>query len=118
VRRLRLALCLSVTLAACGDTCTTDIENPITACRSFSCAACSRLNQCEGGIDVNSCAQLLENQADCDTANCGAGTYSGVAAQQCLNDLQDQSCQDSQNNINPASCNTQPGADGPICTTS
>jgi hypothetical protein len=115
VRRLCLAICLSVAVAACGSTCTTDLTNPITACRSFSCAACSRLNDCEGGIDVNSCAQLLENQADCNTANCGTGTYSGTAAQQCLSDLKTQSCQDSENNLNPTSCDSTQG--GPICPT-
>lgn len=118
MRRLLLAVCLSATVSACGNTCSTDLTNPITACRTFSCAACNRLNECEGGIDVNSCAQLLENQADCNTANCGTGTYSGAGAQQCLTDLDNQVCQDSINNVNPASCNAQPSSTSPICPTS
>lgn len=118
MRRLLLALCLSVTVSACGNTCSTDLTNPITACRTFSCAACSRLNDCQGGIDINSCAQLLENQAGCDEASCGQGTYSGTAAQTCLSDLQTQVCQDSINDVNPPSCNTEPNPSGPICPTS
>ena len=113
MRRLCLAFSLSLTVAACGSTCGTDLSSPITACRSFACAACTRLNTCRGGVDVSSCAQLLENQASCNTANCGTGTYSGVAAQMCLTDLTNQSCQDSEGNLNPASCNTNQG--GPIC---
>jgi hypothetical protein len=118
VRRLLLAFALSVAVAACGNTCSTDLTNPITACRTFSCAACNRLNECEGGIDVNSCSQLLENQADCNTANCGTGTFNVQGAQTCLTDLNNQSCQDTINDVNPPSCNAQPSSTSPICPTS
>jgi hypothetical protein len=108
VRRTSLVVCLA--LAACGSSGTNDVQNPILACRSFATAACNRLSQCQAGVDVNSCTQLLENADLCDAATCGTATYSPAAAQQCLNDLNNQACQDSVNNVPLASCQS-----GAIC---
>jgi hypothetical protein len=106
VRRTSLVVCLSLGAAACGASGTYDVTSPILACRSFVTAECTRLSQCEPdqAIDISSCTQLLEAKDICDATTCGTSTYSPSNAQTCLNDLLNQSCQDSENNVSPPSC--------------
>jgi hypothetical protein len=104
VRRTSLVVCLSLALSACGSSGTNDVQNAILACRSFATAECNVEAACQVGVDANSCIQLLEARDGCDAVTCGTYTYSPTAAQRCLTDLKNQSCQDSNANLSPASC--------------
>ena len=103
MRRLSLLPCL-LALVGCGSSTTKNLTSPIYACRTFAGASCTRYSECASGVNVDSCTQLLENVGSCDTASCGTEVYSSAAAQQCLTDIQNQSCSDNLNNTPLASC--------------
>lgn len=84
-----------------------DLSTAVTACNSAAAAACNKLASCE--TTSSTCVQDTETALDCKDG-CGAGgTYSSSAAQQCINDINSESCTTAEQEQLPASC-------GNVCT--
>ncbi|MGO8970934.1 MAG: hypothetical protein ACLQDQ_15350 [Myxococcaceae bacterium] len=105
MRRVSLAVCLSVAFFGCGSNIImNDVSGPVAACDSFSYAACNRLSQCQSGVNVSSCTQLLTAAVMCTSASCGTDTYSPTGAQTCLDAYNNQDCADAVANVTPPEC--------------
>ncbi len=107
MRLVGLAICLCIAATGCGATIVkNDVSGPVAACDSFAYASCNRLSQCQAGVGVDNCAQLLSNKLNCSKANCGTGVYSPSGAQACLDAYNNQVCADSIGNVIPAACSS------------
>ncbi len=105
MRRVSLAVCFSVASLGCGSNIImNDVSGPVAACDSFSYAACNRLSQCQSGVNVDTCTQLLTAAVPCTAASCGSDTYSPTGAEACLAAYNNQSCADAIANTNPPEC--------------
>jgi len=105
VRLVGLAICLCITATGCGATIIkNDVSGPVAACDSFAYASCNRLSQCQQGVNVDNCAQLLSSRLKCAAASCGTGVFNPAGAQACLDGYTNQSCSDSIGNVIPTAC--------------
>jgi hypothetical protein len=108
MRKLLIVVGLSVTAVGCGSNNTGD---PVSACNSFSSAACNRLYACDTDHQLtgtaDTCTTAAEAAAGCPTAACDPGkTFNSSNASSCVSAIQNESCTDVQNGTVPAVCNT------------
>jgi len=81
----------------------------MAACNSLVTAVCNREAACNNlnGTPVAACITAAETNLNCSSASCPAGTtFSSSAANQCVSDVNNESCTDIQNEDTPASCST------------
>jgi hypothetical protein len=105
MRHLLAAFCLVVALAGCGGA---DTSNPVAACNSGITAACNKASSCNllGTTTVDECITAGEAAVGCSGAACPAGTtFSSSVANQCISDINNESCTNAGEEELPASCN-------------
>ncbi len=108
MRRLLLAIGLSVCAVGCSSSTSTD--NPTDACNSVVNAGCNKASACNqltNGVTVQQCITAAEAAAGCATIACPTGkTFNSGNASSCVNAVNAQSCTDFGNNVTPTVCNT------------
>jgi hypothetical protein len=105
MRHSLAVLVLAVVFAGCGGG--VDTSTPQAACDSAASAACNKLGSCMdlGTTSVADCTTNNEQNFDCATAACPQGTtYSSSAANQCISDINAESCTTADQLQLPASC--------------
>jgi hypothetical protein len=105
MRRSLAVIFVSFTFVACGSS---DTSNPMAACDSAVSATCNRLQACTdlGTLTLAECNTTGQQELNCTTAACAAGsTFSSSAANQCISDINAQSCTTVEQGL-PASCGT------------
>ncbi len=102
--RVALAL-LCISVVGCGNSTGT----PMAACNSLVSAACNKASACNvlGSTSVSTCNTEGQAALSCSSATCPSGTtYSSAAVNQCISDLDKESCTDVSNSVLPPSCDT------------
>jgi hypothetical protein len=104
MHRLLAAVCLVFALAGCGGA---DTSNPVAACNSGITAACNKASSCSllGTTTVDECITAGEAAVGCSGATCRAGTtFSSTIANQCISDINNESCTNAGQGELPESC--------------
>jgi uncharacterized lipoprotein YehR (DUF1307 family) len=113
MRRVLVAVCLSVALAGCGSS--NNTSTPQAGCNSLSSTICNRFFACDSAAATTAfgtaaaCTTSVETSLSCATAVCPTGkTYNANQAQTCVNDASALPCSVFTGGTvtNPPSCTT------------